>query len=46
MSGFSAEDTVDRFSGSDLAGFLSKPFDRETLIRCVQTVHTHSAQRN
>jgi PAS domain S-box-containing protein len=32
MSGFSEEDSVNRFAGRDLAGFVPKPFDREALI--------------
>jgi two-component system cell cycle sensor histidine kinase/response regulator CckA len=32
MSGFSERDTTERFPGRELASFIAKPFDRETLI--------------
>jgi CheY-like chemotaxis protein len=31
MSGFTENDTVDRFAGKGLAGFIQKPFDRKQL---------------
>jgi hypothetical protein len=30
MSGFTEKDTIDRFAGKALAGFIQKPFDRKT----------------
>ena len=32
MSGFSEEDSVERFAGRELAGFVPKPFDRDSLV--------------
>jgi DNA-binding response OmpR family regulator len=32
MSGFSEEDLTGRFTGRELAGFVAKPFDRDTLV--------------
>ncbi len=32
MSGFNEQDTIDRFGGRGLAGFLSKPFNAEMLL--------------
>jgi hypothetical protein len=31
MSGFTENDTIDRFAGKGLAGFIQKPFDRKRL---------------
>lgn len=36
MSGFSKEDSVDRFASRDRAGFVSKPFDRQTLLNTLR----------
>ena len=38
MSGFSEEDSVDRFAGREFAGFISKPFDRNTLVKKLQSL--------
>jgi hypothetical protein len=32
MSGFSEQDSHDRFAGGDLSGFVAKPFDRDSLL--------------
>lgn len=32
MSGFSEEDLAGRFAGRELAGFVAKPFDRDSLV--------------
>jgi hypothetical protein len=32
MSGFSEQDSYERFAGGDLSGFVAKPFDREALV--------------
>jgi two-component system, cell cycle sensor histidine kinase and response regulator CckA len=38
MSGFTENDTVDRFAGKGLAGFIQKPFDRQRLQAKLQAV--------
>ena len=38
MSGFSEEDSVHRFRGHELTGFIPKPFERATLIARLDAV--------
>jgi CheY-like chemotaxis protein len=38
MSGFTEKDTIDRFAGKRLAGFIQKPFDRKRLQAKVRSV--------
>jgi two-component system, cell cycle sensor histidine kinase and response regulator CckA len=38
MSGFSENDSLDRFAGGTLAGFIAKPFDRDTLAAKLRAV--------
>ncbi len=38
MSGFTETDTIDRFAGKKLAGFLQKPFDRKRLQAKLRSV--------
>jgi PAS domain S-box-containing protein len=40
MSGFTEKDTVDRFAGKELAGFIQKPFDRNRLQAKLHAVLT------
>ena len=40
MSGFTEQDTVDRFAGKELAGFIQKPFDRNRLQAKLRAVLT------
>ena len=40
MSGFAEKDTVDRFAGKRLAGFIQKPFDRKRLQAKLRSVLT------
>jgi DNA-binding response OmpR family regulator len=43
MSGFAEKDTVDRFAGKRLAGFIQKPFDRKRLQAKLRSVLTPAA---
>ncbi|MGD1032046.1 MAG: PAS domain-containing protein [Opitutaceae bacterium] len=43
MSGFSEEDSLDRFGGRELAGFVPKPFDRESLIAKFRSIGSGGA---
>jgi CheY-like chemotaxis protein len=38
ISGFTEKDTVDRFAGKRLAGFVQKPFERTTLQTLLEKV--------
>jgi len=40
MSGFTEKDTIDRFAGKELAGFIQKPFDRKRLQAKLHAVLT------
>ena len=40
MSGFTEKDTIDRFAGKALAGFIQKPFDRARLQAKLHAVLT------
>jgi PAS domain S-box-containing protein len=40
MSGFTEKDTIDRFAGKRLAGFIQKPFDRKRLLAKLRGVLT------
>jgi two-component system, cell cycle sensor histidine kinase and response regulator CckA len=40
MSGFTEKDTIDRFAGKQLAGFIQKPFDRPRLQSKLHAVLT------
>ena len=44
MSGFTEEDSLRRFGERQLAGFVPKPFDRDTLIRKVRAVLDQTPQ--
>ena len=43
MSGFTEKDTIDRFAGKKLAGFIQKPFDRPRLQSKLREVLTPAA---